>query len=304
MFRSPVPHVPRETWIVSSRHAPQIDECCSVVCNSQRGRCYRAPIAALEVFRRDANGCLHRSNLDALRASLDPTRPTVLFTHGSFITFDYFAKESPRTAQYFECGAGRPLNCVFFTWPSDGCVPTCAAAVRIRERRARTNAFYLAELLHLVPPPQPGAPVVFASHSHGGEMVAATLHLLAGGTVAARRLGNPSPTRPRALLFAPAMDNNDFAPGQAFSRALYATPAMALVYSRKDVATTLYPLRRPLAGLALGRTGLTARQTAKIGPVANRVCNVDVTRSVGHQHVWSSYLSRPNVVTMVRSYFQ
>ena len=308
LFRDELTTPCRSTWIVSSRKSPQISTCREIFCNATcEQECYRAPVGSLQVFHRQSGGQMCRSNLGAMRAALDPSRPTVIFIHGSFVTLDYFVRQTPRTAAYLECGAGQPLNVIFFTWPSDGCIPACAAAVRSRERRARTNAFYVAELLRLLPPPAPGLPAnptILVSHSHGGEMVSATLHLLAGGHVAGKQLACPPSVRPRAVLFAPAMDSNDFNPGQSFDRALCATPAMALVYSRGDVATKLYPLRRLFSPRALGRTGLTDRNAAAIGPVSTRVHNVDVTNPIGHQHVWGAYLSNPHIVRMVGSYLR
>ena len=290
----------RDTWIVSSRDAMQIENCCEIFRNySATDRCFRAPACQLAVFHRTANGCLQRRSLTDLKTAMVPGRPTVVFIHGSFISFDFFAEQSPRTARYFECGAGQPLNVIFFTWPSDGALPTCAAAVRDRERRARTNSFYVAELLHYLPEAQAGAPLVLASHSHGGEMVSATLHLLGGGHVAGRHLACRAPVHPRSLMFAPAMDANDYNPGQAFDRALRMTPCMTIIYSRRDIATKVYPLRRLFSTRAMGHTGLTPRNAARVGPLAGRVRNLDVTPNIGCQHVWSAYLEHPEIIRAV-----
>lgn len=311
LVRMLTPDVPRAigtTWVVSTREAPQLDGCsncrATFLNRDPVADCYRAPLARAQVFRRERCGQLTRCRLDDLKAALDPSRPTVIFIHGSFVSFDFFVAQSPQSQRYFECGAGRPLNVIFFTWPGDGCVPTCAAAVRIRERRARTNAFYLAELLRCTETPGCGQPTLLVSHSHGGEMVAATLHLIAGGRVAGRRLAYRPATRPRSLLFAPAMDSNDLNPGQAFDCALRATPAMAVVYSRKDVATSLYPLRRLGSPWALGHIGLTDRNVARIGPVARRVHNLNVTPIIGHRHQWGEYLTHPEIIAALRSYFR
>ena len=303
-MRPPVPQTGNDTWVVSSRHAPPVLGCCETI---RKDRCplpFQAHAGYLEVYHRDGCGCLRRRSMADLLASLDPTVPTVVFTHGSFITFDYFVTESPRTATVLEQAAGRRINVVFFSWPSDGCIPACAAAVRIRERRARTYSFYLLELLRRLPPEGPGKPTIIASHSHGGEMLSATLHLLAGGAIGRRRAANPPPVRPRALLFAPAVDANDYNPGQAFDRALMATPAMAVVYSRQDIANMLYPLRRPLARASLGHTGLRRKDAIKIGPLAGRVSNMDVTSMIDVRHVWSEYLDHPQILCALRSYFQ
>ena len=303
LLRDDVPFVNRSVWIVSSRNAPNIADCCSTVFGHAAAECYRAPTGCLEVYRRDPCGCLHRRCFTDLLATIDPSKPTVIFTHGSFITWDYYQRECPRTAEWLERAAGRELNVIFFAWPSDGALPTCAAAVRVRERIARTYSFYMAELLRMLPPQQPGCPTVLASHSHGGEMMSATLHLLAGGAIGRKRLACPPSVRPRALLFAPAMDSNDFNPGQAFDRALCATPAMAIIYSDKDIANRLYPLRRPLAGLSIGRTGLRNCDARKIGPRARRVSNVDLTRSIGCTHIWAAYLDRDFIGRTLRPYF-
>lgn len=304
LFRTDVPHVPRAVFIVSARKAPEVAGCCETVFGRRPAECFTADTRQLEVLHRNACGCTRRACWSELKASIDPSKPTVIFTHGSFITFDYFQRESPRTARWLECGAGRAMNVIFFAWPSDGCIPTCAAAVRVRERRARTYSFYLAELLRMLPPHEPGCPVVLASHSHGGEMVCATLHLLGGGAIGQKRLACPPPVQPRALLFAPAMDANDLDPGQSFDRALRATPAMAVIYSRKDIANRLYPLRRFLADQSLGKTGFRNSDAAVIGPLAGRVKNLDLTASIGCTHVWSAYLDRPGIARSLRSYFR
>ncbi len=280
-------------WVVSARCCKQQLECCQN-CN-------------FGVYRFDGPGCGRHSSLEELFASLDPHTPVCFMVHGSFVRWDTMLRDSAGTYRWLRNAAPeKPVQMVFFTWPSDdtsNLIPDAIDTVDARRlgRLAELNAIYLAQLITRVPN---GNPISLIGHSHGARMVSATLHLLGGGTVEGRCFprGPYNHHRIRAVLAAAAMDHDWFNPGERYDLALGSAEAMMNVRNRHDVPLLFHPTHQLFASRALGRSGVTWLDQFRLGPDACRIAECDVTAMIGCRHVWPYYYREPGLACAIRNY--
>ena len=279
-------------WIVSARCCKQQLECCQN-CN-------------FGVYRFDGPTC-RQSTLDELYGSLDPGIPVCFMVHGSFVRWDSMLRDSAGTYKWLRNAApDKPVQMVFFTWPSDdtsNLIPNAIDTVDARRlgRLAELNALYLAQLITRVPDANP---ISLIGHSHGARMVSATLHLLGGGTVEGRCFdrGPYNRHRIRAVLAAAAMDHDWFNPGERFDLALGSAEAMINVRNRHDFPLFFHPTHQLFASSALGRSGVTWLDQCQLGPEACRIAECDVTALVGFRHYWPYYYREPGIACAIRHY--
>jgi hypothetical protein len=262
-------------WVVSSRHASQDAEC----------------LGALRCYERRCDGCLAPSDCNAMISQFIPGAPVLVCIHGSYVDYQTSLEYAESTywwiRKVYPC---RPLNVVFYTWPSER--TRCLLAIcELNQlgRRAETNAFYLSCLLSWMPDCHP---VCLIGHSHGARLALATAHLAGGGSIEGRRTAySVGAKRLRVILAAGAVDNNWLNDCARYDRALCRAEGILNLRNRKDVVLKLYPLLRPLANhRALGTSGVTffnrQRQTCP-----DRVKNLDVTNMVGFGHVWPKFIA-------------
>lgn len=280
-------------WIVSAR-------CCNsqLECNQNCNFC---------VYRFDGPGPGRRAGLDELYASIQPGIPVCFMVHGSFVVWDSMLRDSAGTYRWLRDAAPeRPIQMIFFTWPSDDTsrlLPNAidTADARRLGRRAELNSLYLADLITRVPNTNP---ISLIGHSHGARMVSAALHLLSGGMVQDRTFvgGRYNHQRIRAVLAAAAMDHNWFNPGEQYGLALCRAEAIMNVRNRHDLPLFFHPTHHLFASRALGRAGITPHDQYRIGPDACRIEECDVTAIIGCRHVWPHYYREPAIACAIRRY--
>lgn len=278
-------------WIVSSRCCRQQLEC-NQNCN-------------FAVYRFDGPGPGRTASLDELYASLQPGIPVCFMVHGSFVIWDSVLRDSAATYCWLRNAAPeRPVQMIFFTWPSDDAATMVPNAVDIANARrlgrlAALNSLYLAELITRVPDANP---ISLIGHSHGARMVSATLHLLGGGLVEGRYFvgGQYRRQRIRAVLAAAAMDHSWFNPGERYDLAVCRAESMINLRNRHDVPLVFHPTHQLFARPALGRTGITWMDHQSLGVEGCRIYDYDVTSLIGCGHVWHHYYHQPSIAYAIR----
>ncbi|MCA9055567.1 MAG: hypothetical protein KDA75_17115 [Planctomycetaceae bacterium] len=272
-------------WIVSSRQSPQ--EIPRVHCGH------------LCVYERRCDGSLCPSGLAALTSQLQPGAPVLLFMHGSYVSWEDNLIQSDATWHWIRRACpDRPLNVIFFTWPSDR--TRCLLAPCELKRQgfeAETNAFYVASLLGYLPDCHP---YCLVGHSYGARMTMATLHLAGGGDLQGMRFGGSvGRKRLRAVLAAGALDHNWLNDGGRYERALCRAECVLNLRNRHDLVLKGYPLLRPLLSRrAIGASGVTffdrRQQTCTC-----RIENFDVTGIIDAGHFWPHYYESPQLAQMI-----
>jgi len=276
-------------WIVSVRHCPK--------------RRSQSHLADFDVIRLDRCDGGQSSSLAELVASLQPGVPVCLVLHGSFVNWPTVCDESRQAQRWFrQACPGQPVHLIFFTWPSDhGTVVLFPMDVAILGRRASRHAQDVAQLIGQI---SDDHPICLVGHSHGARMAVATLHLLGGGSIDGICCpAGPYPRhRMRAVLAAAAFDHEWLNPGECYDRAVCRAEGILNLQNRHDWALALYPLNRPGAARALGRSGLTGRDEQKLGPWSHKLIDLDVTDNVGHKHIWPAYLSQTEIAQAIAPY--
>ncbi len=273
-------------WIVSSRRCRERLECCQ--------RCN------FDVFRFNCQGQGVASSLDELYASLIPAAPVCFMLHGSFVEWESVCQDSRVTNTWLRNACpDRPLNVVFYSWPSDDS-PALTFPMDVLQlgRRAERNGLYVAELISRVPDQHP---ICILGHSHGARMTLATLHALGGGELDGVVFagGQYHGHHIRAVLAAAAIDHQWLNAGSRYDRAVLRAESIVNLQSRKDLALKFYPLHRPFCTQALARTGFTDHIRNEIGPHSVKLADYDVTPLVGFGHVWPHYYHQPCIAQAI-----
>lgn len=257
----------------------------------------------LEYYYRAGDGQTQLLNRDAFHASLAPGTPVCVVVHGSFTNWQSLCEDCGPLFRWIRNAAPyRPLNVVFFTWPSAGPITyEPHLDVAILGMRASFNSVYLGDLVARIPP---GHPICIVGHSHGARMAAAALHLLGGGEVDDTRLTYlpPPEQRIRGVLVAGALDHHWLDPGQRFGLALCRAECLLYLRNDHDMVLTFYPLRRVFSRRALGESGLTRRDHERLGYLNAKVAQLDVTPIVQTGHVWNHYYVHPELAAAIEPY--
>jgi hypothetical protein len=267
-----------------------------------------------------ADGCqLHPRDQPSFHNSLQPGSPVCIVVHGSFVEADVLSeiltgggmKDSANLIEenmsmyrwIRDVAPERPMNVVFYAWPSDAPITYVPHAdVAILGRRSSFNALYLADLISSI---SEDHPVCLVGHSHGARMVAAALHLLAGGEVQGHQLCHAPAHNPRirTVLLAGALDHHWLVPGQRYGMALYRTEALVNVRNDHDFVLNAYPFRRLFSHRALGESGVTRRDRWALGAMNARLAEMDVTPLIGRGHLWQHYCDHSEIACALRPYF-
>lgn len=271
-------------WIVSSRCAPQ-DVC-------------RAGCGPLHVYERGCDGRLRPGSLAALQAQLLPGAPIAIFLHGAYVDWEDNLKDAEATCGWIRCACPhRPLNIIFYTWPSDQ-TRVLLAGCELKQLgwTAEVNSFYVAALLACLPPDHP---VCLIGHSFGARMALATVQLIAGGSVQGRRLGySVPPRRVRVVLVAAAVDHHWLNDCQRYDLAACYAEGILNLYNRQDCALKLYPLLRLFSRRALGSIGQTQIDRNR-QQCAAKIQDCNVTGLVGRGHFWPNYYCSPQIAALL-----
>lgn len=275
-------------WVVSSR------------CDVQHKRYLHLDDGELDVCQRTPDGRLCPTNMASLQSQIIPGVPVLICIHGVFVRWEDECLESHQAYQWIRNACPHlPLQVIFFTWPSDGMITGLIAVdVNIRGKQAEFNSLHVARLIHGIPE---SCPVSFIGHSLGCRTILSTLHLAGGGEVQGFSCpgGLGANRRFRAVIAAAAVDHNWLNPRDRYGCALPRTECIVNLQNRQDLPLAFYPLYRPFAGRALARSGLTRRDTRKLGPQSEKFINLDVTETQGHNHLWPGYFQVPEIATAI-----
>src|SRR5690606_11946263 len=135
-------HCRPDYWIVSSRTCPQTGRGCD------RGCCFdflRYP---------DREGTTRLGTAAGSPPSLDPAYPVCVVVHGSFVGWDDVCVQSYGTYRWLRAACPeKPLQIVFFSWPSDSSVFVIPQfTIAKLGRQAVYNGTHLATLISHFPP--------------------------------------------------------------------------------------------------------------------------------------------------------
>lgn len=278
-------------WFVNTHHSPQSFD-------------YSPPTFRPAVMRYENCQNFRPANFQQMISSLEPGVPICIMVHGSFVDTPGSCRESISTWHWLkQAGMGQRMQMIYFHWPSYRRItPLVAIDTNQLGRRSARNGFYLAELVHHLPPQ---TPVCLLGHSHGTRVISSSLHLLAGGAIQkiqhpfARVNGRPI----RAVFTGSAIDHHWLNPGKRYDRALNSAQCILNMTNRYDPALAVYPFRLPLlVRPALGLTGLTKIDRRMLGPRGNRVFDYDVTAAIGASHLWPYYFQNPHLAMAMRNY--
>jgi hypothetical protein len=276
----------RGYWIVSTR------DCDGQLTRGQRDN--------FRVFVCDHRGQQVPSSLPALVQSLSPGVPVCFVMHGSFVDWETVCQDAQQTNAWLRAPRpDRPLHVVFVTWPSDDTPKLMLPIdVALLGRRSSRHSFYLAELVSLIPDDHP---ICLIGHSHGARMVVSTLHVLGGGRVDDVAFGGGPyhQHRIRAVLAAGAFDHHWLNPGQRYELAVQRPELIVNLQNRRDLALRFYPLHRPLTAPAAGRLGFPDVDRRRIGPLSQKLVDLDVTRFIRQGHIWPHYYSQPQLAQTI-----
>lgn len=285
---SVAPYVPAAAgtsyWIVSSRQAAQHP-------------LERSPYG-LAYYRKLTDGSLVGSDAATLRSELIPGVPVCILVHGSFVDWDWHLQDTVGASSWIRNAApDRPLHVIFFTWPSGSPYTHCFAVdVNVRGQRAEYNGFHLAHLISQLPE---ASPVCIIGHSHGARVALSAMHLAGGGVVQDLVFTGNVGSRPiRAVLAAAAVDHQWLDPGSRYGRALCCGEVLNL-RNRCDLALAFYPLTRPFSRPALASVGFTDGDRERLGWLAMRAGELDVTGLVGRHHNWPYYHDSPAIAAAI-----
>lgn len=277
-------------WIVSSRRCIQ----------HRRQGC---PTCQFQYAHRTSDRRLSPGSSSDFQGWFQPGVPVCIVVHGSFVSPASAIVDSHYTYQWLKSAApNRPLQVVFFTWPSNT-LPTIVAPqidIALLGKRSAFNGMHVIRMLTQIPKE---CPVCFVGHSHGARTVLAALHVLAGGHLQGFKLSKDvaSGRRIRAVVAAAAVDRHWMGQGQRYDRALCATECMVNLRNYLDASLLLYPLRKPFGNQSLAY-GLTTTNIQRIGTSADKVTEFDVSHLVRLGHMWPHYYRRPEIAALLTPY--
>ncbi len=275
-------------WIISSRRLCQ--------------NALQTNAAASMDFFHWAPGCrLTCSNQGSFLSWLQPGVPVCIYVHGSFVTWKTVVEDSCETYKWIKkASCGRPVQVVFFTWPSDEPfthIPLLDA--KHLGERAGFNGLYLHSLLETLPCESPTSLI---GHSHGARVVVSSMHLRGGGEVDGYRVRNCCQRRIRVVLAAAAIDHDWLNPGHRYECALRPVECLLNIRNQHDAALAIYPLIRPFSRRATGKSGFTRHDVRQMGPQVAKINEMDVTESLRLRHVWPYYLSDDRIARAISGY--
>jgi len=254
------------------------------------------PRCRLHYFQADTCGQFSQTDESGFHAGLIPGVPVCIFIHGALVSGPDFVKTAPQVNRWIRQAApGRPLNVVFYRWPSEtGLIIIPQVNAGVLSRRAGLHGIYLGHLIKRI---SPSHSVSLFGHSHGSRIACSALHALGGGSVQGFQLtGRLNSQRPiRAVLAAAAIDHDWLNPGERYGQALCRAEAIVNLRTRKDRALKLYPYRKPFSRRSLGRLGFTRKDREQLGWYNDKVTEIDVSPSIKNHHFLLHYVRHPEI---------
>lgn len=279
------PAMENQLWLVSTRALPHLP------LNSSR--------RAVPEVSRYQHEAWQRSSLEELMAARDPGLTTAVLIHGNDTDEQEALAKGIGVFQSLSQRADQPFRLIVWSWPADYVRGTMRQDVRLKAERADVDAFYLAQFLDEL---NANEPVSLVAFSLGARITAGALHLLGGGALGGRTMAvERAESRPpiRAVLMAPAVDDDSLLPGRRHGRALAVVERMVLLVNPRDRVLRWYRFVSPRSGAtALGSHGLTS--LAALGPFRQKIEQIDVHPLLGGQHGWSSYAGSPEILEQLK----
>jgi hypothetical protein len=232
------------------------------------------------------------ASLDELFGADDPRLVTSVLVHGNHTSRQWAITKGLGVYRTLVASAQaeQPVRLIVWSWPSDQVPGSFREDARVKAQRTNIEGYYLARFLDRLRGPNP---VSLVGYSFGARVITGALHLLGGGELEGRRLGEreqfPRPPL-HALLMAAAIDRDWLLPGRPHGRALSSVERMVVFVNPQDRVLRWYRFVSP--GEALGSHGLPSRLDADR---ANLV-EIDGGTAVGNRHGWTNYIGSPAIV--------
>jgi hypothetical protein len=283
-----------QVWLVNTRSAPLCGEL-------EAGR------SAIDYQQLGADCQWSPADAHRFQQGADATTPTVVFIHGNSTKADRAIEYGWRLYRRLLSLAGcRPFRLVIWSWPSERVPGGVRENVQIKAEYTDAQGYYLARELQGM---RPDAAVSLIGYSYGARAATDALELLAGGSIAGRRLPPEivaqrmkSGQRPyRLVLVAAAADADWLLPGHRNGLALSLTDGMLVTENAGDRVLRLYPRIYERCGpQAMGHDGpLCSPQPSA---ECDKICAIDVACSVGKRHDWHRYERAPELVERLPRY--
>ncbi|WP_435019021.1 alpha/beta hydrolase [Tundrisphaera sp. TA3] len=285
-----------ETWVVHTRACEQI--------------LGTNPWTGLTVARLDEHGGpLHGAEPEELLQQM-AGRPVVILIHGNGYGYRDAIKEGIEVRAKLEAKGGFAPDSLFviFDWPSERSLKDIIVDLNEKARRSRVAGYHLARILQASPPE---SRICLMGQSDGGRIVLTTTHLLSGAELP-RFLREPScqlssgrrDLRIRCIALDAAAAHDWLDPGHRLQQTLPTCEALLNLPNRRDYALAVYTFGRYTGnGGAIGRVGLTWLDRHRLGPLADKVEEIDHFKLSGMAHtLFTQALDFPVVSDRIAAY--
>lgn len=268
------------------------------------------PWPSITVARLDENGGpLNGSTPEGLFNRM-AGRPSVFLIHGNGYNYLAAIKEAVQVRAQLEALGGFDPETLFvvFDWPSERVRPDLVVDLNEKARRSRIASYQCARFLQAAPA---GSRICFMGQSDGGRITLTTMHLLSGAALPAflkepeAQLSSGRPDlRLRAVILEAAAEHDWLNPGNRLHQALPMCEALLNLRNSGDYALAFYSLGQYTGvGSAIGRVGLRPRDLHKLGPLAERVEEINHHAQSGMSHtLFPRVLEYPDVAPRIARY--
>lgn len=266
-----------DVWLISTRRAPR----CGQLDRPERN---------IDYWRLEPDGQWQPADPEAFVESSDRAVPTTVFVHGNRTGRTAAIQKAWHVYRRMKHQAGgRPFRLVIWSWPSDRIRGRNRRDVQVKASYSDVQGYYLAECLDRL---DPQVPVSLIGYSFGARIITGGLHLMAGGSLAGRSLGERAADgrRPiRVVLVAAALDVDWLSADRPNGRALSQVQRILVTHNCCDPVLRWYPLLYCRRGpQAMGFAGpICCRQS---GTGCEKIELLDTTCSVGRIHDWTCYV--------------
>jgi hypothetical protein len=275
------PEASEQVWLISTRQAPT---------------CFPADDADtwIQYWRYAADDQWTAADAQAFQAADDPRVPTIIVVHGNRAGCQTAIREGWTAYRCLQQQAsGRPFRFVIWSWPADRIAGGNLQDVRVKAARSDVQAWYLAQVVRRI---NPKVPVSMIGFSFGARAITGALHVLSGGPLFGRTLGEEKAAAARvayrAVLLGAAVDRDWLLPCGCNGLALNRADRILVSQNTCDSVLRWYPLMYGLHGPeALGFAGPACRTMLDQGKLEV----VHVNCEVGKSHDWYAYLCAPDI---------
>jgi hypothetical protein len=285
-----------ETWIVHTRACEQ--------------KMSTNPWPSIVVGRLDPQGGpLHGSEPDELLEQM-ADRPSVILIHGNNYTYNESTEEAIKVRAQLEALGGLPPETLFivFDWPSEQLRKSLEVDLNEKAKRSRVGGYHLARFLQAAPS---SSKICLMGHSDGARVALTALHLLSGAELRPflNEKGSQLTTartdlRLRAVVLEAAVGHDWLDPGGRLESALPTTEAVLNLWNSGDYALAVYVFGSYTgAKAALGRVGLRSHDLKRLGPLQDRVEEINQHSLSRWDHtVFTQSLTYPVVAERIATY--